>query len=111
MAWDLLEDLPADIGRVLIPHDDPPLLARELLLSCPRRERGANRPAASVDEGPRIRGVLQHRQDGGNGRRPPDRVAEPAPAWDAQAALVQRPQHLAGRADPQEGRGRKKKTT
>ena len=101
---DLLERVPADVGRVLVPHHNPPLLARKLLLSRPGIERAANRTAASIDEGPRIGRVLQHRQDGRNGRGPPDRVAEPAPTRDAQTALVQDAQHLVGRADPQEGR-------
>src|SRR3954466_7013862 len=68
---DLLERLPADVGGVLVPHDDPPLLAGKLLWPG-RRGRGiADRPRAAVDECSGIRGVLEHAQHRRDGRRAP----------------------------------------
>ena len=100
---DLLERLPADVGGVFVPHDDPPLLAGKP--HCPGCRRGiADRPRATVDEGPGVGGVLEHAQDRCDRRRAPDRGAEAAAARQRQAALVEAAQHLGCGTDPQEGR-------
>ena len=62
---DPVECLPGDVGRILVLHDEPPLLARpRLLQGAGSGQRRPRCPGAAVDERAGIRRVLQHGDDG-----------------------------------------------
>src|SRR5262245_26013950 len=101
---DLQKGVPTHIGRVLVVEPDLPLLYWEGLLD--RLGRiciTAHRARAAVDERPSIRWVFEHRKDRRDRRLLPLQVAEAITARNLQLVCVEILEHLAGRADTEEG--------
>ena len=94
---DPLEGLPIDVGRIAVPHHDPPLLPRQARHGHP--PIGGPRVAgAAVGESPGVGGVVKHLADRTRGgRRPRDVAARLAPR-QVQPARAQAAHHLGRRA-------------
>ena len=101
---DSLKSVPADVGRILVPEADLPLVHGQRLLHALVGGIGPrDGPRAAVDEGAGIGGVLEDGQDGRGGRPPPDQVAEAVPPGQQQLAVVEQLHDPARRLDPEEG--------
>src|SRR5689334_123888 len=101
---DLVKRFPGDVGRILVLHDKPPLLARPRLLHGPGSgQRRPRCPGAAVDGRAAICRVLQHGDDGGNGWRLPPDAAVAVPSRQGQAAALEGAQGPGRRLLFQEG--------
>src|SRR5262249_9620482 len=93
---DFLKNFPVHIGRILVFHDDSPLLARQLLRKGLCTWSATYGAAAAVDEGAGVGGVLEHLKNGSDRGRAPARLTEAAAAGKSQVIAVEVGQYLGG---------------